>query len=253
MGGPYWAAPIHDQEVVDKLLERANAMQALIRVKQSGMEKEGEEDKDEEEREAELVLRAGEEESTAQFTDPLVPATLPRIRALLRVISAELKDVPLYYNIPDLCGNLHCVPPTSDKIRSAIANAGYRFSGFHHEPGALKTDAPPSVVWDILRAWCMLHPPGGSKHKSASLASKKILKNPPSITVDWTPVKQAKRIKYVHHEDGTKEKAIMFPGNPDDNWGPKRKHGTVAAKEEARLFTQAGELGAGSTVKKSKP
>ena len=99
----------------------------------------------------------------------------------------------------------------------------------------------PSVVWDILRAWCKLHPPGGSKHKSASRASKKILENPPSINVDWTPVKLAKRTKYIQHEDGTKEKVIRFPDNPDEHWGPKRKHGTVAAKEEARAEVE--ELG----------
>ena len=67
MGGPFWAAPIHDQEVVDKLLERANAMQAIIRAKQAGTEKEGEE-----EMESDLVLRAEEGESTppAQFKGP---------------------------------------------------------------------------------------------------------------------------------------------------------------------------------------
>tara|TARA_A100001035_G_scaffold150434_1_gene118445 strand:+ start:101 stop:1546 length:1446 start_codon:yes stop_codon:yes gene_type:complete len=250
MGGPYWGAPIHDQDIVDNLLERANAMHATLRAKEV--------DKEEEEEGKKLgLLKCAQEGGEggaveeAQSRDPLVPATLPRIRALLGVISAELKDVPLYYNIPDLCANLHCIPPTSDKIRSAIANAGYRFSHFHHEPEALKTDAPPRVVWDILRAWCKLHPPGGSKHKQARLASKKILENPSSTTVDWTPVKEAKRTRYIQHEDGTKEKSIMFPENPDENWGPKRKHGTVAAKEEARAEVEEGETG-GSKAKKSK-
>ena len=58
-------------------------MQAIIRAKQAGTEKEGEE-----EMESDLVLRAEEGESTppAQFKDPLVPATLSRIRAILGVI-----------------------------------------------------------------------------------------------------------------------------------------------------------------------
>ena len=243
MGGPYWAAPIHDQDIVDTLLERMNAMQASIRAGQTdvGKGEEGGKEGGNLEEEEELLQKAQEGGALTTSIDPLVPATLPRIRALLGVISAELKDVPLYYNISDLCANLHCTPPTSDKFRSAIANAGYRFSHFHHEPMALKTDAPPKVVWDILRAWCKLHPPGGSRHKKSSQTSKKILANPSSITVDWSLVKQAKRTRYVHYEDGTREKAIMFPENPDENWGPKRKHGTMAAKVEAKAGVWAEE------------
>ena len=238
MGGPYWGAPIHDQEIVDKLLARADEMGATLRGMGTVIGAETGEEEEEEEEELMRVQAIGSDKGAIAATssarsNEMIPTTLPRIKALLGVISGELKDVPLYYNIPDLCANLHCVVPTSDKIRSAISNAGYRFSHFHHEPNALKTDAPPSVVWDILRAWCKLHPPAGSKHKKSRISSSKILENSSKIIVDWTPVKSAKRSRYVHHEDGSKEKAIMFPVNPDDNWGPKRKHGTAAAKEEA--------------------
>jgi hypothetical protein len=41
---------------------------------------------------------------------------------------------------------------------SAILNAGYKVSGSHCSPKAIKTNAPSSVVWDILRAYVKTNP-----------------------------------------------------------------------------------------------
>lgn len=234
MGGPYWGAAIHDQEVVDALLERADTMATALRLKR-GEVGQDEAEEEEEERALNVAIAEGVEGDSVAVNnseDPTVPATLPRIRALLGVISGELKDVPLYYIINNLASALHLQPPTAAKVRSALANAGYRFSYFHHEPGAIKTDAPPAVVWDIMRAWAKIRPPTGSKHKKTRPAAEKILANPSTITVDFSPVKEAKRMRYRSTEDGSSEKNVMFPMNPDENWGPKRKHGALAAKEE---------------------
>lgn len=38
-----------------------------------------------------------------------------------------------------------------------MLNAGFRVSGSHACPLALKTDAPPAVVWDIMRCWVAEH------------------------------------------------------------------------------------------------
>lgn len=37
-------------------------------------------------------------------------------------------------------------------------SAGYRASGSHANPLAVKTDAPFNVIWDILRCWVQEHP-----------------------------------------------------------------------------------------------
>ena len=68
-------------------------------------------------------------------------------------MSEELPDVPLYYTLPSLCETVHCSSPKMDDVRSALVNAGYRVSAFHKEADAIKTDAPNSVVWDIMRCW----------------------------------------------------------------------------------------------------
>ena len=45
------------------------------------------------------------------------------------------------------------ISPKMKDIQAALINAGYRVSQQHKEPTALKTDAPPNVVWDVMRCW----------------------------------------------------------------------------------------------------
>ncbi len=40
----------------------------------------------------------------------------------------------------------------------ALEAAGYRTSGMHKEPLAIKTDAPDAAVWDVLRCWARDNP-----------------------------------------------------------------------------------------------
>lgn len=122
IGGPYWSDPIHSQEVVDELLRRV----------ESGIE--GEE---------------ATEKKTEEGAEVLLPFPVPtarRLTGILSSISDELKDVPFYYQLDDLASIVESRCPTHMEFKSALLNAGYRVSHFHHEPMAMKTDAPPSVV-----------------------------------------------------------------------------------------------------------
>ena len=38
-------------------------------------------------------------------------------------------------------------------LSSALLNEGFRVSTSHTNPLAVKTDAPHSVIWDIMREW----------------------------------------------------------------------------------------------------
>lgn len=44
------------------------------------------------------------------------------------------------------------------KKSSAILNAGYKVSGSHCAPQAVKTDAPSNVMWDLVRGWIKKQP-----------------------------------------------------------------------------------------------
>ncbi len=45
-------------------------------------------------------------------------------------MSEELPDVPLYYNLHELCKAVHCSSPRAEVLRSALVNAGYRCAGW---------------------------------------------------------------------------------------------------------------------------
>mmetsp|Transcript_8162 Transcript_8162/g.15366 ORF Transcript_8162/g.15366 Transcript_8162/m.15366 type:complete len:669 (-) Transcript_8162:63-2069(-) len=172
------------------------------------------------------------------------------LHGLLTVCSEELPDAPLYYILPKLSHTLGSSTPPIDKFKSALINAGYRVSGYHKDAHAIKTDAPNSVVWDIMRVWCKENPPNPKSknkqnktkkqkrirngescndekptvegqddgdevvddQKTDMTASEKILSIEPAITVDFTLAKEVKN----------KTKALRFPLNPEANWGPKK-------------------------------
>ncbi|KAK7241852.1 tRNA (guanine-N2-)-methyltransferase [Aureococcus anophagefferens] len=86
-------------------------------------------------------------------------STTERIHGMLTAVSEELLDVPLYYTLPDLCSGFALrVPQKWRGPRAALTHAGYRVSQHHREPDAIKTDAPPRVLWDVFRCWVKKHP-----------------------------------------------------------------------------------------------
>lgn len=48
---------------------------------------------------------------------------------------------------------VRCDTPSMIKFRSALLNAGYNVSFSHTNKQSIKTDAPTTVIWDIVRAW----------------------------------------------------------------------------------------------------
>ncbi|CAB1344437.1 unnamed protein product [Coregonus sp. 'balchen'] len=71
----------------------------------------------------------------------------------IRVFVRELEDVPLYYTVDNLSSTVHCSTPPLLQFRSALLHAGHRVSLSHACKNALKTDAPPRVLWDVMRCW----------------------------------------------------------------------------------------------------
>jgi tRNA (guanine26-N2/guanine27-N2)-dimethyltransferase len=179
----------------------------------------------------------------------LFMATRQRLEGLLMNVQEELTDVPLYYLLPELCHTLQCSTPPIRQFKAAIVNAGFQVSGYHKDPNAIKTNAPNHIVWDVLRAWCKIHPPGKSarkkkkrkqKLKSNSMedspqqddslgdektdttvstisAADKILAVEPSIHVDFTILK-----KEQETNSSRSSKVPRFPMNPEKHWGPKK-------------------------------
>lgn len=139
-------------------------------------------------------------------------STGERIHGVLTAVSEELFDVPLYYTLPDLCSTLHCASPKMAEVRAALMHAGYRSSQSHRDPDAIKTDAPPRVVWDMMRSWIKKHPISDKRLADPQSAVAKILAVEPRADGNFTTT-AAMRAKTT--------KARRWAPNPEENWGPK--------------------------------
>jgi len=138
-------------------------------------------------------------------------STTERLNGVLTAISEELIDVPLYYTLPQICATLHCTSPKMAEIRAALANAGYRSSQSHRDPDAIKTDAPPRIIWDIMRCWCQKHPISEKRMIETDKAAAKILNVQPKLVANFTTTAALR----------AKPKARRWAPNPEPYWGPK--------------------------------
>ena len=144
-----------------------------------------------------------------------------KVHALLTMASEELLDVPLHYDLHAMGGTLKATPPNFWLFKSAVMNAGYRVSGSHSNPLAIKTDAPVDVLWDILRCWVKEHP---VKPQPSPTPGEAILAKEPTVTANWTRRTEAQ-------SKAQKDGVARFPQNPTADWGPKRRAGKYREEE----------------------
>ncbi|KAF3796626.1 hypothetical protein EJ110_NYTH01769 [Nymphaea thermarum] len=148
-----------------------------------------------------------------------------RISAVLTAISEELLDVPLYVSLHSLSATLKCESPSAVMFRSAVMNAGYRMSGTHANPLGLKSDAPMSVIWDIMRCWVKLHP---VKSRPSDQPGSVILAKEPTIQANFARLKCS--------SGGKDKKRARFLPNPEGHWGPKPRAGRQIKSKKRSLF-----------------
>ncbi|XP_058452414.1 tRNA (guanine(26)-N(2))-dimethyltransferase [Malaya genurostris] len=139
--------------------------------------------------------------------------TIRRIYGTLSVIQEELQDVPLYYTLDRLCGTLKLEVVSMMKFRSALLHAGYRVSYSHACKTSIKTDAPVSVIWDILRCWAKTHP----------VKKERLIDGIPLTTILAKEPEMEYNLTDIHpraNPPSRKESLSRFPENPAAHWGP---------------------------------
>ncbi|XP_062891947.1 tRNA (guanine(26)-N(2))-dimethyltransferase [Mobula hypostoma] len=160
--------------------------------------------------------------------------TSDRILGMLSMITEELQDCPLYHTMDHLSSVIRCNTPSLLQMRSALLHAGYRVSLSHACKNAVKTDAPHSVIWDIMRSWAKIHPVKLEKLSESSPAFRILSKEPVlqacfDIREDANPKSRKRGLK-------------RFQENPEANWGPKARAkaggGIHACLEEKRKRLQ---------------
>ncbi|XP_074836535.1 tRNA (guanine(26)-N(2))-dimethyltransferase isoform X2 [Carettochelys insculpta] len=141
--------------------------------------------------------------------------TQARIQGVLSMVTEELSDVPLYYTIDGLSSTIHSNMPSMLQLRSALLHAGYRVSLSHACKNAIKTDAPPAALWDIMRCWERLHPVKRERLSDTSPAFH-ILSVEPTLQASFT-------IREDANPKSRKQGLKRFQENPEAYWGPKAR------------------------------
>ncbi|XP_061087511.1 tRNA (guanine(26)-N(2))-dimethyltransferase [Conger conger] len=141
--------------------------------------------------------------------------TSRRIEGMLSMITEELEDAPLYYTMDNLSSTLHCNTPPLLQFRSALLHAGFRVSLSHACKNALKTDAPPAALWDIMRCWEKSNPVKRERLSETSPAFH-ILSAEPTLQACF-------ELREDANPQSRRRHLTRFQENPQANWGPKAR------------------------------
>ncbi|KAI6659102.1 tRNA (guanine(26)-N(2))-dimethyltransferase isoform X2 [Oopsacas minuta] len=140
--------------------------------------------------------------------------TVDRLNGILTMITEELQDVPLHYTTQQLCTTLNTSMPKTQKLWSAIKNAGYKVSYSHTDKSSLKTNMPSDIMWDFMKCYARSDE-AISKIPSEQSPGHKIVSTPIKFVADFTLREGVLPMSKV---DNMKR----FPENPP-NWGPQSR------------------------------
>jgi tRNA(guanine-26,N2-N2) methyltransferase len=175
-----------------------------------------------------------------------VASSRRRLQGLLRCIVNELPDAPLYYDLPSLCARLNVTPPPLAEVWAGLVHAGYRVSGSHCGSDALKTDAPPGVVWGLF-----------AQHEASLGADVRARHREARGTVTHALLASAGPYAAAHPFDTTVTPDVAaelarqrgdgprYVANPGASWGPGTRASADLAKARAER-RGAAEAAAGA-------
>ncbi len=136
--GPMWGGPLHNPHFIQRILDILPALDESIygtipRIK--GM----------------LSVALNE-----TFEDPVSSSTTSSeatTRPIPPTNPAARTQHPFFFLPSALSRVLHCVSPSDAALRGALIGLGYRTTRSHTKAGSICTDAPWSVIWEVMREW----------------------------------------------------------------------------------------------------
>jgi tRNA (guanine26-N2/guanine27-N2)-dimethyltransferase len=160
--GPMWGGPLHNPEFVKRMLGTVEALDASVYGTLARAEG--------------MLATALEETELYHFTDAIADAdddagrsTEPPAQkhpekdggatdepAFFAPLPPQLLDAhPFYLHASALAKVVRVTAPSHVQLTSALRSRGYRCTRSHCRAGGVKTDAPWSAVWEVMRAWAV--------------------------------------------------------------------------------------------------
>jgi tRNA (guanine26-N2/guanine27-N2)-dimethyltransferase len=168
---------------------------------------------------------------------------------------AEIDPHPFFFVPHALSRVLHCQTPPEVALRGALKHAGYRVVRSHTKAGSLKTDAPWSTIWTIMREWIRQKSPIKEGSLVEGSPGWTIMQQGTSSRkdIDSTGAASSTQGEEVLSEvvfdenlgapDSTKGKLVRYQINPRANWGPmsRAKGERTGEKSEALSGAQGSK------------
>ncbi|KAI1744046.1 S-adenosyl-L-methionine-dependent methyltransferase [Xylaria scruposa] len=136
---------------------------------------------------------------------------------------AALEPYPFYFHPTNLAGALHCVCPDEDSFRGALRHLGYEVTRSHCKAGSIKTNAPWSVVWHIMREWTRQKHPVKTENIKENSPAYKLLRLGGTEKKD----DEIDKLEVVFDQrlgrDKSKQGLVRYQNNPKENWGPQSR------------------------------
>ncbi|KAI3402091.1 hypothetical protein diail_20 [Diaporthe ilicicola] len=151
---------------------------------------------------------------------------------------AEIEPYPFFFLPTALARTVHSATPPEDAFRGALRGLGYRVTRSHCKPGSIKTDAPWSVLWDVMREWVRQKAPVKEANIKPGSPGYRILRldvkeKPAEAAPDGAAPEGEKKDgaeeerKVVFDEklgrEKSKERLVRYQTNPRENWGPMNR------------------------------
>lgn len=160
IAGPMWGGPLHNPAFVERVLnDLENVDQEVYQTKarMEGMLTTAVD---------ELVVNSdGLDFEAPESAQELIPKTPP-----------ESRDHHPFFFIPSaLCKVIKAAAPPENLVKGALRHAGYRVTRSHCKGGSLKTDAPWSFIWEVMREWVRQRSPIKEGAVKKEMAGWKIL------------------------------------------------------------------------------
>ncbi|KAL2038802.1 hypothetical protein N7G274_008560 [Stereocaulon virgatum] len=136
--GPMWGGPLHNpyfiQSILDMLPSLDKSTYGTI-ARLEGM--------------LSIALHETLEDPTISDLRPASPLDRP----VPTTNAAARSNHPFFFLPSTLSRVLHCISPSDAAVRGALLGLGYRVTRSHTKAGSIATDAPWSVIWEIMREW----------------------------------------------------------------------------------------------------
>ncbi|KAL8977853.1 MAG: hypothetical protein Q9205_006432 [Flavoplaca limonia] len=161
LAGPMWGGPLHNPHFITKVLDMLPNLDKEVYATIPRIEG---------------MLTLALNETLFQESPQLSPSGSNEATPILSLDPALRDPHPFFFNPSILARTLHCSVPSDAALRGALHGLGYRTTRSHTEPGSIRTDAPWSIVWEIMREWVRQKHPIKAGSLTKGMAGFEIIK-----------------------------------------------------------------------------